>query len=112
MRTQRAKTQESKPEARVTKRFVLDRVKGLSLIPKRSMVCALVGHSRIVTLCFGYVSCGRCDAQIGDTLGGSYSLVRDVIVGHDCPTCRRNAKKLTWRDTLLASDAFPKTGAV
>ena len=26
---------------------------------RRKVICALVGHSRIVTGCFGYISCAR-----------------------------------------------------
>ncbi len=64
-----------------------------------NVICALVGHSRIVEACFGYISCARCKAQIGDTLAGCFDARDCVIVGHDCPTCRENRAKLTWRDT-------------
>lgn len=65
----------------------------------RKTVCAWLGHSAIVTTCFGYVYCGRCKDQIGDTLGGVFSV--DVLIGHDCPKCRENYAKTTWKDRLL-----------
>lgn len=49
---------------------------------KRAIHCVKHGHSRIVTSCFGYVYCARCDNRIGDTLGGMFSLDRHVVVGH------------------------------
>ena len=79
---------------------------------RNSMVCALVGHSRIVTMCFGYINCGRCEAQIGDTLGGASSAKGLVVVGYNCKECRATAKLLTWRDTLYAKNPFPKKQAV
>jgi ribosomal protein L37AE/L43A len=91
-----------------TKAEALKRIKGLPLDQQKSVLCALVGHSRIQSVCFGYWSCARCEAQVGDSLGGAYSGADKVIVGHDCSTCRENAKSITWRDTLLAPDPFPE----
>ena len=71
---------------------------------RNEIVCSLVGHSRIKTFCFGYFNCARCGAQVGDSLGGSYSGDEDVIVGHGCTKCHENEAKLTWRDTLFAPD--------
>lgn len=91
----------------LTKREVLARIKGLEPRIAEATVCALVGHSRIQTHCFGYYNCARCGQQVGDTLAGSYSgAEKAVVVGHNCDTCRENAKALTWRDTLLAPDPF------
>lgn len=74
---------------------------------RNRVVCALIGHSRIETLCMGYHYCGRCDAQVGDTLGSVYRGAEDcVAVGHNCETCRANYKKLTWRDKLYAPNPF------
>ena len=78
---------------------------------RNSIVCALVGHSSIVRMCFGYVNCGRCGDQIGDRLAGAFSLENKVVVGHDCPTCRKNFQQMTWRDTLYAKDPFQKEEA-
>mgnify|MGYP001583613362 FL=1 len=74
---------------------------------KRATLCALVGHSRIMTYCFGYWSCARCAAQIGDSIAGVFDGKDKVLVGHKCETCVKNAASLTWRDTLLAPDPFP-----
>lgn len=73
---------------------------------KRSVTCSLVGHSRVISMCFGYVSCARCEDQIGDTLGGSFDTSNHVVVGHRnagrvCKTCRAAYKKLDWRDKLF-----------
>lgn len=81
---------------------VISRIKGLKGEQRKATICALIGHSNIVTTCFGYVGCGRCKAQIGDTLAGCYSNEKAVIVGHDCKVCRKNFKRLTWQDLLEA----------
>lgn len=90
----------------ITLAEVRKRVKGLDAQTQKSVVCALVGHSKIVTACVGYIHCARCDEQIGDTVCGVTSLKENVIVGHDCPGCHRNYEKLTWRDKYLAPDPF------
>ena len=73
---------------------------------KKGIVCQLIGHSNIITTCFGYIHCSRCEAQIGDTLAGCYDNPKSVIVGHNCETCKENYKKLTWRDKYLCPDPF------
>ena len=72
----------------------------------KGIVCQLIGHSRIVELCFGYVSCARCGDQIGDTLAGIYDTSDKVIVGHNCETCRSNYEKLGWKDRFMVDDPF------
>lgn len=67
----------------------------------RAIFCVLFGHSNILTNCLGYINCGRCKEQLGDTLAGAYTNSRAVMVGHNCETCRENYKKLTWRDKFL-----------
>jgi hypothetical protein len=74
----------------------------------KSVVCALVGHSRIIDSCFGYIYCARCGAQIGDNLCGVFSLDDNVIVGHDCDLCRKNYKNMDWRDKFMAPNPFEK----
>lgn len=75
--------------------------------PERNRItCALIGHSRIVTYCFGYVSCARCGDQIGDTLGGMTNLENSVVVGHACDICRANYEKLGWQDKLFVPNPF------
>ena len=73
---------------------------------KKSIVCALIGHSNIQEMCFGYVSCGRCGTQVGDTLAGFYQNDDQVVVGHNCETCRENYKKLSWKDKYLCPNPF------
>ena len=72
----------------------------------KAIICVLLGHSRIITQCFGYIHCARCEAQIGDTLGGVFDAKTCVILYHDCETCREAAKSLTWRDRLLVPNPF------
>jgi hypothetical protein len=81
-------------------------LKGIPKEKHAAVVCALIGHSRIHTSCFGYKYCSRCDAQVGDSLGGVYSGENTVIVGHNCDTCRENYKKMDWRDKFMAPDPF------
>ena len=72
----------------------------------KAVICALFGHSRIITQCFGYIHCARCEAQIGDTLAGSFDTKKCVLLYHDCETCREAAKTLTWHDRLLTPNPF------
>ncbi len=76
---------------------------------RKEVVCALVGHSKIQCFCFGYFTCSRCGAQVGDALGSTYDAAESVvIVGHNCPTCRANYEKLGWQDKYLCPDPFAK----
>ena len=68
------------------------------------LFCVWFGHSDILHGFFGYMSCGRCGEQVGDSLGGAYTNSRAVIVGHDCEHCRANYKRLTWKDKFMAPD--------
>ena len=68
----------------------------------KTILCVLVGHSRIIYWCFGYIYCKRCDSQIGDTLAGAFDISGMVIMKHACEVCEVNWKTLTWRDKLLA----------
>ncbi len=67
----------------------------------KKIFCIYFGHSMIVSSCFGYIQCGRCDQQIGDTLGGIFVLKNYVIIGHKCKACKKNYKKLNWKDKFL-----------
>lgn len=90
----------------ITKSQLIDKLQVLDLggdkKKRNSVVCSLIGHSNIQTGFFGYIYCGRCGDQVGDTLGGVYSNEKSVMVGHNCKTCRKNYKKLTWKDKLYA----------
>lgn len=85
----------------IYKKEVETRIKGLPVEVQRKIVCALVGHSMIVSVCLGYISCGRCDEQIGDILGGSFNLKECVILKHDCEDCAKNYSKLGWKDLFM-----------
>jgi hypothetical protein len=79
---------------------------------RNKIVCALLGHSRIATMCFGYVYCGRCEDQVADKLMGSDAIASErVVIGHNCKTCRANYKKMDWRDKLYVADPFKKKKA-
>ena len=93
----------------MTRSEVRKRVSGLPTERRNAVVCGLIGHSRIQEFCFGYFTCGRCGAQVGDSLASSYSGAETaVIVGHKCEQCVQNAKTLTWRDRLYVADPFRK----
>lgn len=88
---------------------VLEKLKLLDLKDddqRNKVVCSLIGHSNIVSTCFGYVYCGRCNEQIGDSLGSYFDGSKVVIIGHNCNTCRENYKALTWKDKLFCPDPF------
>lgn len=72
------------------------------------VICVLIGHSRIVNSCFGYVYCGRCKIQIADELAGAglANAIDTVRVGHNCETCRANYAKMNWRDKFMVSYPF------
>lgn len=79
-----------------------------TLEQKRSIYCVMHGHSKIISMCFGYVSCARCETQIGDTLGGCFDTSDAVVVDHDCAICRKNLKNLKPKDTTLVPPAILK----
>ena len=73
------------------------------------MICSLLGHSRISTVCFGYRYCARCGDQLGDSLGSTDNgLPKAVIVNHsnDCKNCRANYKTLSWKDKIFCPNPF------
>ena len=66
-----------------------------------AIYCVKHGHANYVTMCFGYVSCGRCGTQIGDKLGGVFDTRKKLVVGckaHPCKTCDPLIKKLNKND--------------
>lgn len=87
-----------------TKKDLLARLKIMNVSgeERKKIVCVLIGHSKIATNCFGYKYCSRCGDQIGDSLGGVFYGKDKVVVGHGCPTCRKNYANLTWKDKYLA----------
>lgn len=92
----------------MTFKEVKDKLRSIPKERQAAVVCALVGHSRIVSACFGYITCERCGEQIADKLGGSgYAQAKTCVqVGHNCTTCQRNYKRITWRDKFLVPNPF------
>lgn len=84
----------------------IDSLGEITLEQRNSIICSLIGHSNIQTTFFGYHNCGRCGEQVGDSLGGIYFNNDEVIIGHNCDTCRDNFKKCTWKDKLYVKDPF------
>lgn len=95
-----------------TKARVQERIKGLPEAQAKNVVCALVGHSKIQTACFGYYHCARCGDQVGDSLGSTYPGAETaVIVGHNCERCQSNFAKLDWRSKWMTPDPFKAEAA-
>lgn len=86
----------------MTKAELLDklRIVGGDTSQRNSVTCALIGHSRIRTFCFGYNYCARCEAQMGDSLGGTFKVSDEYIEGHTDKECLANLLKMTWKDKL------------
>ena len=74
---------------------------------RNALVCALVGHSRIVKVCSRFYVCARCGETVGDGKSGTFDKTGLVIVGHGCPVCRSNYERLGWEDRLFCPDPFP-----
>lgn len=89
----------------VTLNEVDRRIDGLDDATANSVTCAILGHSRLQDSWFGYWSCCRCGAQVGDSLASSYNASNVVCLDHHCDDCRRAAKTLTWKDTYRLSVA-------
>jgi hypothetical protein len=67
----------------------------------KAITCVLIGHSNILHSCFGYVHCGRCDDQIGDTLGSVYQNKDAAWESCGCKECHDNLAKMGIRDKLF-----------
>lgn len=96
----------------ITKLELAKKIKALGKLEvsqKNSIICSLIGHSKISTTCFGYRYCARCGEQVGDSLGSiDFGVKEAVIVGHNCDTCKDNFKKCDWRDKLFVRNPFAK----
>jgi len=91
------------------KKELIEKLKALDLKDEKivkKVTCSLIGHSNIQTTYFGYHYCGRCNDQVGDSLGSIYSNDKQVIIGHNCKTCYSNYKKLTWKDKFKVQNPF------
>lgn len=99
-------------EKEITKAELKKKIKALGKISeeqRNSIICSLVGHSKISTTCFGYRNCARCGEQLGDSLGSiDFGIKNAVIVGHNCKVCKANFKKCDWRDKLYVKNPLTK----
>ncbi len=86
------------------------KIKLLGLTDKeqiKNVICSLIGHSRIHETWFGYHYCGRCGAQLGDTIGSIYPFAeKAVVIGHNCDKCKANYLECTWKDKYLVPNPF------
>lgn len=75
----------------------------LTQVQRARIYCVKHGHAHYVHTFFGYVYCGRCGEQIGDRLGGIYSLESTLVVGHkkDCEVCQRVEESLNTMDKII-----------
>lgn len=90
-------------------REVLKKIPYENSVHRNKIVCSLIGHSRISTICFGYRNCARCGEQLGDNLGSiDYARDKAVIVNHNCKICRKNYKECTWKDKIYTPNPFTK----
>lgn len=67
---------------------------------RNSIVCSLIGHSKIRTFFFGYNYCGRCKQELGDSLGGIWKQTVEYIEGHTDEECLNALKNMGWEDKL------------
>lgn len=63
-----------------------------------SIYCIKHGHADYIWTFFGYVHCGRCGDQIGDTLAGVFDTKKMIVVGHKCKMCSSLKRKLNKLD--------------
>lgn len=66
---------------------------------EREIYCIKHGHAKFVTTFLGYVYCGRCGQQIGDTL---CSINNYMVIGHKCETYDKIRKTLSKSDLKIA----------
>ena len=92
------------------KKDLILKIQGLDEETQKRVICAVVGHSKIQTHCFGYYNCARCGEQVGDTLAGVYDPSDAVVVGHNCDQCHVNFDKLDWKHKFMTPDPFETDG--
>ena len=73
----------------------------LTNIQKAKIYCIKNEHAKYATNCMGYISCGRCGDQIGDSIGGIFDGAGLALVGHKCDTCTEAFNKLSDIDQLI-----------
>ncbi len=87
------------------------KLKSLGNITKKqrnSIVCILIGHSRIRYITWGCIYCARCDEMLIDGLVSTPDpeyFKDDVYIecphGSNCKKCAEHKKKLTWKDEIF-----------
>lgn len=65
---------------------------------KAKIYCIKHGHAKYVNLFMGYVYCGRCSDQIGDTYSSPFDFDDKALIGHKCNRCDKAEKKLNSMD--------------
>jgi hypothetical protein len=76
---------------------------------KSAVACAILGHSKVIDACFGQITCGRCGANLGDTLVGTYTIPEGSFLRKSVEENIANRDKwdsLSWSDTYLITDTF------
>lgn len=78
--------------------------KQLTKVQEAEIYCVKNGHADYIYKCWGYVHCGRCGQQIGDTLGGVFPCDKIIEVACDaspCKHCDPIYKKLSKMDKKI-----------
>lgn len=73
----------------------------LTKTQQAKIYCIKNGHSNYITRFWGYVHCGRCEKQIGDTLAGSFPCDKYAVIGckdSPCNHCDPIISKLNQMD--------------
>jgi len=76
-------------------------MKKLTKEQKMQIYCVKHGHAMYITQCFGYVHCGRCGTQIGDTLASIFDTRGYLLIGHKCKICNKIRKGLKKFDLKI-----------
>ena len=75
--------------------------KKLTQEQKAQIYCVKHGHAPYIYKFWGYVHCGRCGEQIGDTLVSMFPCDKRAVIGcpdKPCSTCDPIVKKLNKMD--------------
>lgn len=75
----------------------------------KQIFCVLFGHSDIIHVYWGYLYCGRCGEQIGDSLTSSYDNSDWVVDSCLCDDCKENYKKMGWKDKFWVKNPFKES---
>lgn len=70
----------------------------LTQVQEAKIFCIKHGHAKFVSIFMGYVHCGRCTEQIGDTYSSPFNFDDTALIGHKCNKCDNAVKKLSNLD--------------